>query len=218
MDQRERIGDLEEGIKAAISDFLARTWTCLPAIVQSVNLEKMTIQALPTIRAYVRQSNGVQDWVQLPAIPDVPILFPAAGQFALTLPIAVGDEVLLIFADRCIDSWWQNGGVQNQFELRMHDLSDAFAIPGPRSLPNVIPSISSDSAQLRTLDGSAYIELAPGGIVNIVAPGGVNITGDVMVTGTVTGTEDGVFDGISVDEHVHGGVQSGGDMTGPPTG
>ena len=179
----------------------------------------------------------------MPAIPDVPILFYSVGPFVITLPIKPGDEVILFFADRCINSWWQNGGIQNQFELRSHDLSDAFAFPGPKSLPNVFPNINPDNLQIRTKDGSAYIEMTPEGVINIVAPNGVNITAPTLVNGTlqadelITGEEGLTVQGDinatgainaakeitakgthTVSAHVHPGVQSGGSDTDPPTG
>lgn len=46
--------------------------------------------------------------------------------------------------------------------------------------------------------------------------GEVNITGDVNVTGTTTSSVDVIGGGISLKTHVHGGVESGGDTSGPP--
>jgi len=232
MDQKERIGNFEEGIRAALKGFQADLWTALPGIAQvnpntglCFDPAKMTVAVQPTIKAYVLSSKGVQTWVALPLLIDVPVVFPCAGGFALTLPIQPGDEVLVIFASRCMDAWWQNGGVGIQAELRMHDKSDGFAIPGVRSKPNVLPNVSMATAQLRNLAGTAYIELEAGGVVNIVAPGGVNITGalnvdgDVDVTGTVDATEEGTFNGgHTVSAHKHGGVQTGSGTTGTPTG
>lgn len=225
MEQRERIGDYQEGIRSAIEGFLVNVWTALPGIVQSFDPGKMTLVVQPAIRAAVRDSKGKQTWVELPLLLDVPVVFPAGGGFCLTLPIQQGDEVLVVFASRCMDAWWQSGGIQNQIEFRLHDLSDGFAIPGPRSVPNAFSGISTNTAQLRNLDGSAYIELAAGGVVNIVAPGGVNIngataiTGDVAVTGKIDATKEITAKGThTVSAHIHGGVQSGGSNTAPPTG
>lgn len=212
MEQRERIDNVEEALRIAVEGRIANLWTALPGIITQVNLAKMTVQVKPTIQARVRLSDGTYEWVSLPVLLDCPLVFPCGGSFALTLPVAVGDETLVVFASRCIDSWWQSGGVQIPPELRLHSLSDGFAIPGPRSVPNAIPGISSDTVQLRTKDGTAYIELTAGGAVNIVAPGGVNITGAVVAS------EEGTFNGIEVSQHVHPGVQSGGSDTGLPVG
>src|SRR5579872_371166 len=225
MDQRERIADFEEGIRAAINGSLAALWTAIPGIVQSFNSEQGTVVVQPSINARVLtvnptdSSKTIQKWVTLPQLLDVPVVFLGGGGIVATIPIANGYEALVIFASRCIDSWWQNGGIQNQAELRMHDLSDGFAIVGPRSLPKMIPGVSTTSAKLRTVDGTAYIELAAGGVVNIVAPGGVNINGATAVTGTLQATQEITAKGThTVSAHTHGGVQTGGGTTGPPTG
>lgn len=225
MDQRERIADFQEGIQAAINGKLASLWTAMPGIVRSFNPAQGTVVVQPAINARVlivdpaNASQTTQKWVSLPQLLDVPVVFLGGGGFVATFPIANGDEALVIFASRCIDSWWQNGGIQNQAELRMHDLSDGFAIVGPRSLPKMIPGLSTTSAKLRTVDGTAYIELAAGGVVNIVAPGGVNINGNVATTGTIGATQEITAKGThTVSAHTHSGVQTGGGTTGPPTG
>lgn len=225
MDQRERIADFQEGIRAAINGAFAGLWTAIPGIVQSFNSEQGTVVVQPSINARVLTvdpddaSQTTQKWVTLPQLLDVPVVFLGGGGFVATFPIANGDEALVIFASRCIDSWWQNGGIQNQAELRMHDLSDGFAIVGPRSLPKKIPGVSTTSAKLRTVDGTAYIELAAGGVINIVAPGGVNINGDVATVGAIGATKEITAKGThTVSAHVHGGIQTGGGSTGLPTG
>lgn len=51
---------------------------------------------------------------------------------------------------------------------------------------------------------------------NVKLTGGVNATGNIALTGGITSTADVVAAGISLDSHVHGGVQSGGSNTGGP--
>lgn len=210
MDRRGLLNDPVETNNLILDGRQSIMWTALPCIVKSVNLAQMTIYAQPTIQGVNYDQNNNPTYVNLPLLGDVPIVFPSAGGIFLTLPIAIGDEVLVIIASRCIDAWWQLGGVQVPLEMRMHDLSDGFAIPGPKSLPNVISGISSTSAQLRTADGTAYIELTKTGAINLVSPVGVNITGNLVVSGEVTGNN------IPLSTHTHSGVTSGGADTGPP--
>lgn len=97
-------------------------------------------------------------------IPNVrPIMMRVPG-WSLTLPIVPGTECFLLFADMCVDGWWQNGGVQTQYDRRRHDLSDAFALFGPWSQPNTLDDYSTDSMQLRSDDGTVVIDLAVGKI------------------------------------------------------
>ena len=72
-----------------------------------------------------------------------------------------------MFASRCIDAWWQSGGYNNKpLEFRMHDLSDGFAIPGPRSLPKaalVTGGASATDLVIRTNEGTTYLSLTSAG-------------------------------------------------------
>jgi len=113
----------------------------------------------------------------LPLLVDVPVVFPRGGGVTLTFPVKAGDECQLIFNDRCIDFWWQSGGVQLPVDPRQHDLSDAVAIVGLQSQAKKISNISTSTAQFRSDDGLAYLEINPTThAMNIVAPGGFNVT------------------------------------------
>lgn len=214
MDRNQVLNDPETAMRYALQGLQAQMWTAFPGIVQSVDLAAMTVEVVSAIKGVATDSSGVQSYVTMPVMTDVPIVFPSAGGFSLTLPIKSGDEVLVIVSCRCIDAWWQSGGIQQPMELRMHDLSDGFAIPGPRSQPNVITGVSSDNARLVSDDGSVYLEITPGGAINMKAPSGVTITGDLNVTGEVTAKS--ATTAIPLSAHLHPGVTSGGSNTGGP--
>ena len=177
MDRRERFKSPTADIRAAHAGFQSTLWTALPATVQSYSAAAMTVEAQPTIQFQSLGPTGVWTTQNMPLCVDCPVVFPFAGGFGLTLPIASGDEGLLVFASRCIDSWWQQGGVRGQAELRMHDLSDGFFIPGCFSQPRVLPNVSTTTAQLRNQAGDTYVEIAGGQVVNVVAPGGIHLNG-----------------------------------------
>ena len=136
-------------------------WTALPAIVRSFNPKEMTCELEPAIQGKVRKEDGSVELVNLPILLDCPVVFPRGGSCSLTFPVKEGDECLAIFASRGIDLWWQSGGVQPPYELRMHDLSDGFALMGPYSQVQVIPNVSTNAVQLRSDDGQAFFELNP---------------------------------------------------------
>lgn len=214
MDRNSILNDPETALRYGLTNLQAQMWTALPAIVQSVDLDAMTIECVPSIKGVQTNEDGSQTFVNMPTLLDVPICFPSAGGFSLTFPIKTGDEVLVIFSSRAMDSWWQLGGYQNPVELRMHDLSDGFAIPGPRSQPNVVEGISPDNARLVNDAGTVYLEITPAGGINLVAPSGVMITGDLQVTGEVTAKSATLP--VALSTHVHTGVTPGGSDTGPP--
>jgi hypothetical protein len=159
MDRNQVLNDPETAQRYALQGLQAQMWTAMPAIVNSVNLEAMTCEVQPAIQGVATSENGVQSYVKMPLLLDCPITFPSAGGFIITFPIEVGDEVLVVIASRCIDSWWQSGGVQVPMELRMHDLSDGFVIPGPRSQPNVVSGISDTDLQIRNDAGDQFFSV-----------------------------------------------------------
>lgn len=203
MDRRERLEDTTVAVVAALEGHQSIVWTALPGIIESVNYAKATVSVQPSIKAKVLAEDGSSSWVKLPLLVDVPVVLPSGGGFAVTLPIASGDEVLVIFSSRCIDAWWQSGGVQVQSDLRMHDLSDGFAIPGPRSVPNAISNWSQDALEVRSLDGATYVRVKDDEITLKATT--VKIQGNLEVTGSSM-THNGTNVG---DDHVHGGVDVG---------
>jgi hypothetical protein len=238
--QVERVNDNQEALRFALEGHQAQIWTALPGIIQSFDADAIICVVQPAIQAQVSAPNGSTQWVNLPLLLDCPVVFPRGGGCTLTFPIAEGDECLVVFASRCIDAWYTSGGVQTQAEFRMHDLSDGFVLPGPFSQAQKISAISTSTAQLRSNDGSTYVELDPNGkVVNVVAPGGMTLTtpvvtitgvinvenqqgaanasmmsGNMTTTGTVTGQTDVVGGGKSLKDHTHPDPQGG--NTGPP--
>jgi hypothetical protein len=168
MDRRERYYDPEEMMRLAMDSKQAQIWTALPAIIQSFNPDAMTCEAQPAVNGIVRQQDGTSKEIKMPLLLDCPVFFPGGGGLTLTFPIKPGDECLVIFASRCIDAWWQQGGIKGQAELRMHDLSDGFIFAGVRSQPRKF-SVDTVGAQLRTDDGATYLEILPNGKVRIDA-------------------------------------------------
>lgn len=161
MDRRERSGDNNAATLAMLHGFQSTIWTAGIGIIQSFNPATRTVTIQPAIRARVQDEAGEFTWVQLPILLDCPVYFPSGGGCTLTFPIKAGDECIYVISSRCIDGWYQSGGVQNQPDLRMHDLSDAIAFVGLNSTPKVIGSISTTKVQLRSDDGSAFIEIDP---------------------------------------------------------
>lgn len=138
----------------------SRIWTALPGIVASYDAGAHTCSVQPAINGTQQLPSGEVVELKMPLLLDCPVVFPGGGGVTLTFPIKSGDECLVVFSSRCIDAWWQLGGVQGQAKFRMHSLSDGFVIPGGRSQPRAFGA-NTATAQLRTDDGAAFIEIDP---------------------------------------------------------
>ncbi|HAT2283682.1 TPA: translation initiation factor IF-2 [Citrobacter freundii] len=171
-----QLGSKEQADARLAGSIMSSLRVSMPGIVQSFDPGTVTAVVQPAIKGYEPDSNGVNQSTILPLLVDVPVVFPRGGGCTLTFPVKAGDECLVIFADRCIDFWWQNGGMQEPVDDRVHDLSDAFCIVGPQSQVQKISGISTGAAQLRSDDGSTFFELNPSTQkIKIVAPGGLDV-------------------------------------------
>lgn len=194
MDRKERADDELASLRAALRGWQVGIWTALPGVIDSFDANSQTCVVQPAIKIPVRANDGTVTTAALPPLVDCPVQFPSGGNCTLTFPVAPGDECLLVFASRSVDAWWQSGGVQEQPALRMHDLSDGFALLGFRSRPRALAGVSGSSTQLRSDDGATYIDLNPTlQKVRIVAPGGFDVVAPlstfsaaVTITGLLT--------------------------------
>lgn len=116
-----------------------------------------------------------------------------AGAFRTWLPPSAGEQVMLLCPEGDIA-----GGV-----ILRGLYSNSFARLGTDANPRI------DGP-----DGLTIILTGDG--IQITAPGGITIEGDVDIAGTLTASEDVIGGGISLKSHKHGGVQTGGSQTGTP--
>jgi len=201
IDPRERFNDPEETLRVLFESMARELWTSCVGIIESFNAELQTATVQPAIKAMVQGIDGKWTAQALPLLLDVPVYFPSGGGCSLTFPVATGDECLVCFADRCIDGWWQNGGVQLPITPRAHDLSDGMCFVGFRSKPEKINNLSTTATELRADDGLTKIALNPTAkTINILAPNGLFIN-DKRVD----------------DTHTHSGVTTGSGSTGVVT-
>ncbi len=212
VDVPQRLQNFKQVLDKFEWQLLCHLRVALPAIVHTFDPVAQTVSVQVAIREKMLQDLVPTD-VTIRLIEDIPIVFPRAGNCALTLPVKAGDECLVIFADMCIDGWWQAGGIQNQMDKRRHDLSDGFAIVGVWNQTRNLPNYSSSTAQLRSDDGRVVVEVDPvSNAVNIQAPT-VNVNGGQQVN--IVGAGNTTIEGKNFLLHKHTGVQTGGGTSGP---
>lgn len=103
--------------------------------------------------------------VTYPVLFDLPVVTLQGGGVGVGFPITEGDECLVFFSDRCIDTWIQSGSANPQPPPsgRLHDISDGFALVGVNSLAKVLElALSSDEGGIA--DDKAKVSIKQGKI------------------------------------------------------
>jgi hypothetical protein len=124
---------LAEAIRTGIRASLVDLYTAMPGQVESYNATTNLANVQPVFK---RKYEKDEEVVNLPVINNVPVAFPRAGQAGITFPLKSGDNVLLVFSQRSLESWKTVGGLVEPNDPRTHDISDAIAIPGVYPLSN----------------------------------------------------------------------------------
>jgi hypothetical protein len=162
-----RIPSLVELLTAAIDGRLGGVHTALPGRIESYDASTQKATVKPLIQNVELPAEGAEIVDVLPVLHDVPVIFPRTAGFFLSLAVAPGDLVLLVFLERSADLWLHSqGGDTHPVDPRRHDLSDAVALPGlfpfPRALKHSNTSgvkLGSDAANGLCLELTAAGEL-----------------------------------------------------------
>lgn len=110
--------------------------------------------------------------VSYPLLLDCPVFTLQGGGGFLQMPVAAGDQCIILFSDRNIDNWYQTGTQSVPPSTRMHDMSDAIALVGVDPLSSSLPVYPTDKVVLSYL-GSRFELTATGW--NFVGTGGAEI-------------------------------------------
>lgn len=143
-----------------------------------------------------------------PVISGVPVMWPRAGVASITYPLKAGDYGLAVFADTDISAWVAELAENAGTGTRAHSLTDAMFLPMSH---NLAPS-SIDG--LVVTYGTNTILLNDAGAT--VTAGNITLAGNVAVSGSLSVTGQSTLNGINFNSHTHGGVQTGGGITGGP--
>lgn len=145
-------------------------------IIQSFNAENLTVQVQiagkRTIGLNPDGTQRVRDYA--PIYAKVCYSNPF-----ITHEIKAGEECILLFSDREIESWYINGDNNPEAYTRMHDLTDAIAIVGIRSLPKMIEIIRDC---LNLFYGNSNIKIDDSSIT--LNATNININGELTINGT----------------------------------
>lgn len=175
---KHELATLSNIAKTAFEEGIKNLHTALPGIVNTFDPETQLASIQPAIKRIFKTDTSDETILiplALPVLINVPVIYPRGGGYTITFPVNSGDECLIIFCERSIDTWHQFGTVQKPTSRRFHSLSDAVAIVGLSSVPNKIPNYNTDSLELKSENGNAKITLHSDGDISIYSSNAISI-------------------------------------------
>jgi hypothetical protein len=179
---------------ALTASMLSGVHTCMPAEVMRVHEggthKRQFVDVLPSLQRQARDEDGVLIDEVLPIVTMVPVGYMQGGGFFISVPLAIGDIVLLVFAERSLDHWIETARKRSQRavipgDVGTHTLEGAIALPcGPAPRADLLEGV--DAADLVIArQGGPELRVTPGGIVKVV--GNLEVTGSIKAAGEVYG-------------------------------
>lgn len=153
--------DLQDAIEAVVKAQMVTVHTCLPGTIERYDHRTQSADVKPSLKRTFPDGTVLS----VPVIVNVPVIWMRGGEALFTFPLNKGDGVLLLFAERNIDTWLSKGGEVESPDARRFDLSDCIAIPGLVDFENGTFPDNNDDVTLKYK--TASIAIKPDGQVNV---------------------------------------------------
>lgn len=157
-----------EAIDRINADMRTELHTSFPAKVVSYDADAQTVDVLPAIMREVAGDDpqAPYSFEAIEELGAVPVMWPRAGGFVLTFPIAVGDWVLIICAEQSTLLWRVSGSAPVKPGLiDPHGLNGCVALPGWFPDTQKLEDVSTTDVVLGKADGSSGVRVKPDGSV-----------------------------------------------------
>ncbi|MBU6429424.1 MAG: hypothetical protein KGR26_10465, partial [Cyanobacteria bacterium REEB65] len=160
-----------ESLEAIFGATLNELHTALPARVEKYDSANQRADVKPVFLRVFLDEDGNERTYEYPILTDVPVHFPRGGGAFIHLPIAAGDLVLLVCAQRSLDRYLETDGkhVIDTQDARRHHISNAVAFAGLATSKNNVSLSNAKDLIIGLEDGSAEVHVQPGGKVFVKA-------------------------------------------------
>lgn len=146
-------------LRTTIDAYMLNMYFCLPGKI--VLYDPETQYADIEIQLYMQFIDSTLG--KYPVIPNVPVKHPRAqgGACFIHMPLAVGDDVVLVFSQRSLDNWKTYGGINNPNDPRKCHITDAYALIGGSALPDAF--MVQDPTAIEITNESSTLQVFPDG-------------------------------------------------------
>lgn len=211
----QRTPELADIIRQAIEDRLAEVHVCLPGRIASYDAATQKANVQPLIQRLQKTIDGELKET-LPEIPAVPVVFPRAGGFKITMPVKAGNRCTLVFCERSIDTYQVGqGGITDPDNFQLHDLSDPVAFMGWYPDGEALSSTDPDDMVLGE-EGGPVIHIG-GDEVNLYAKAAADFVALAAKTDQRIGDlEQSMIQFVGTDFATHTHIEQTSLFPGPP--
>lgn len=121
--------------------------------IESFDAEKQTARVTVAYKKTFYEPNSVtgtydETYKEYPILIDCPVIVLSGGKGSLRFPITAGDDCLMLFNDRDIDNWFSGNYDAAPKSLRLHSLSDGFALVGLHNSTKPLKLYAVDKTEL----------------------------------------------------------------------
>lgn len=184
-------------ILEAIRARMVETHTALPGVIELFDPATQTAKVRIPLKRHIRNTDtSAETEEEWPILPAVPVWMPHAGSFHVTLPVAPGDECLVLFLERDVSRWYENSQEEAPETRRVHDISDGVALVGLNSKPQRIGSYNASDLVIGNDAGTQSVILRENGDVEVEADG------DLLASNTKLGLGAGAEDVLGLMDEV----------------
>jgi len=187
--------NIVDALRRMVDARLYEVNTSLPGVIVSYANGRANIKPTPKKRF----PDG--DVLEFPVLQNVRVCWPsfAGGAAGVKGPVLPGDKCLIVIAQQAVDG---------TDDPRRFDMSDAYAIPCELGAAT---GQGADNSSMTLYYGAAFVRVTDAGRVEVNAPGGMTVAGELVQEGGELSSN-----GVILDAHVHSGVVAGGSNTGGP--
>jgi len=147
----EKSYKLAEVIQEAIQADRMLFYCCMPGRILKYNAseQKATVEIMLKKKYTLNDENGTDR----PPIKDVPVHYFSGndGNKYIHVPVKENDLGMLLFCDRSLDVYLSGDGSKTVLpgDVRNHDISDAFFIPGVQPFAKALQGVNADDVILK---------------------------------------------------------------------
>lgn len=225
--------ELADVLIAATRGALSRVRTGIPAKVTAYDPLTNTVDVEIVVDNPVFDLDDGRTFETFPPIPSVPVIWPRAGGYVVTLPLGPGDFVWLAFSELPLAEWRSTGQKSQPVDARRHSIGYPYATPGafpdtsPLS-PSPLDVVARSSMMVMGEDGGpAQIVIDKAAVptikigreaVDFVALSIPTQAGIAAAMAQANAASAAALAMISTfNTHTHTGVTSGAGVTGAPS-